>query len=535
MIMKRDTTDAITKAPSATMTSSSSLSSTAAYRDALWKEVDILRWLSEDMGIRQDVLEKYHVGSAVYKSQDEQAKEAKCVTFPRTGPDYGPATTDTDTPYQTVRIKACLPHDYGDLHAFDPVTPSAAEPGLFGYHVAPINASSVVLCHDEFDALAVYQSTGVPAMSLPESYYQLTPDVVSLLERFNQIYLWMPDDVHGQEASATFAQKLGLERCLLVATRSADPDGPTRPHDAMMAGRNLLDVLTRAKPLGHEQILDFNLLRDAVHRELANPDQLAGVQSIDFPQLNEILKGHRRGELSIWTGPTGIGKTTTLSQLSLDLCRHGGVSTLWGSFEIPLTRFTSRMMKQFADKDLSQHVHEFQTWADRFEQLPMYFLKYFGSTDVEELIGVLSHAHHVYDIQHIVIDNLQFMLSGQGAALEKWDIQDRVISALRSFATTKNVHISLVVHPRKDSRERLDLLSVFGSAKVTQEADNVIIVQDMGNGVRMIDVKKNRFDGTLGGVLCRFDKATLKLHPLNVEELVQNGYVKQQAVAAASL
>lgn len=39
--------------------------------------------------------------------------------------------------------------------------------------------------------------------------------------------------------------------------------------------------------------------------------------------LNKLLKGHRRGELTVFTGPTGSGKTTFISDYSLDLCMQG--------------------------------------------------------------------------------------------------------------------------------------------------------------------------------------------------------------------
>ena len=39
------------------------------------------------------------------------------------------------------------------------------------------------------------------------------------------------------------------------------------------------------------------------------------------------------GEFSLVTGATGSGKTTFLSQLSLDFLTQG-VPTLWGSFEV---------------------------------------------------------------------------------------------------------------------------------------------------------------------------------------------------------
>jgi twinkle protein len=48
-----------------------------------------------------------------------------------------------------------------------------------------------------------------------------------------------------------------------------------------------------------------------------------GLQCRSFPKLMSILKGIRRGEMTILTGPTGVGKTTFLSQLSLDAAQEG--------------------------------------------------------------------------------------------------------------------------------------------------------------------------------------------------------------------
>jgi len=42
-----------------------------------------------------------------------------------------------------------------------------------------------------------------------------------------------------------------------------------------------------------------------------------------FPGLTNTLKGHRPGEMTILTGPTGSGKTTLVSEMSLDLCQQG--------------------------------------------------------------------------------------------------------------------------------------------------------------------------------------------------------------------
>lgn len=66
--------------------------------------------------------------------------------------------------------------------------------------------------------------------------------------------------------------------------------------------------------------------------------------------------------------------------------------------------------------------------------------------------------------------------------------------------------MTLVVHPRKeDEGAKLGISSFYGSAKATQEADTVLILQSDGKR-KFLDVKKNRFDGTLGHVPLYFQR-----------------------------
>lgn len=48
--------------------------------------------------------------------------------------------------------------------------------GLFGFHVA-LNRNHVILTGSEADAMAVYQSTGVPAIALPRGITTLPQEV----------------------------------------------------------------------------------------------------------------------------------------------------------------------------------------------------------------------------------------------------------------------------------------------------------------------------------------------------------------------
>lgn len=95
------------------------------------------------------------------------------------------------------------------------------------------------------------------------------------------------------------------------------------PHLAMSLGQDLKAIVSSAQPIWHKSITTFSSLRQDVLSDLQNIDRVQGVKWKRYPTLNRILKGHRRGELTIITGPTGCGKTTFISEYSLDLALQG--------------------------------------------------------------------------------------------------------------------------------------------------------------------------------------------------------------------
>ena len=103
------------------------------------------------------------------------------------------------------------------------------------------------------------------------------------------------------------------------------------------------------------------------------------------------------------------------------------------------------------------------------------------------------------------------------------------MSMLRTLATEKNVHIGLVIHPKKvEDDNNLSVGSIFGTAKVTQEADSVMILQKTTTpNLRFLQVKKNRFDGEVGEVGMLFNPDNKRYIEITPEEklsmLLHNG------------
>lgn len=87
------------------------------------------------------------------------------------------------------------------------------------------------------------------------------------------------------------------------------------------------------------------------------------------------------------TGPTGCGKTTFISEYSLDLAMQN-VNTLWGSFEIRNARLAKTMLQQMAGCELDENLNQFDDWADKFEQLPIYFMTFHGQQSIKIVMEV---------------------------------------------------------------------------------------------------------------------------------------------------
>ncbi|XP_008104744.1 twinkle mtDNA helicase isoform X2 [Anolis carolinensis] len=191
-----------------------------------------------------------------------------------------------------------------------------------------------------------------------------------------------------------------------------------------------------------------------------------------------------------------------------------GVNTLWGSFEINNVRLAKIMLTQFAMGRLEEQLDKFDEWADRFEDLPLYFMTFHGHQNIKTVMDTMKHAVYMYDITHIIIDNLQFMMGQEQLTVDRLAVQDYIVGTFRKFATENSCHVTLVIHPRKEDEEReLQTASIFGSAKASQEADNVLILQDRklvtGPGKRYLQISKNRFDGDVGIFPLEFSKTSL--------------------------
>lgn len=86
-----------------------------------------------------------------------------------------------------------------------------------------------------------------------------------------------------------------------------------------------------------------------------------------------------------------------MSEYSLDLAMQG-VNTLWGSFEIRNARLAKTMLQQYAGMRLDDNLDKFESFANDFEKLPIYFMTFHGPQSIKVVMEVV--------IANLLIENL---------------------------------------------------------------------------------------------------------------------------------
>lgn len=80
-----------------------------------------------------------------------------------------------------------------------------------------------------------------------------------------------------------------------------------------------------------------------------------------------------------------------MSQISIDLSRKK-IPVLWGSFEIRNEILISNMLTQFSELNLKKHKQSFDMVADQFTELPLYYMSFHGSTNINQVLGTITYS-----------------------------------------------------------------------------------------------------------------------------------------------
>lgn len=179
----------------------------------------------------------------------------------------------------------------------------------------------------------------------------------------------------------------------------------------------------------------------------------------------------RPGEVSLWAGINGHGKSMMLSQVALDLASQDEKALVL-SFEMLPVRQMQRMCRQaYADDDPPiSFIQSLHKWTDN----RIWIYDHNGAIEWRKVIAVMRYAHEKYRINHFVVDSLMKCVKGE----DDYNGQKDFVNDLCSFAQGRQAHVHLVHHVRKGESEfkAPGKFDVRGASSITDQVDNVFII-----------------------------------------------------------
>jgi twinkle protein len=388
------------------------------------------------------------------------------------------------------------------------------EPTLFNRDIC--SGEGLAICEGEIDCMTLAQYD-IPAVSIPSGASDLTwiENEWEYLDKFQKIYLFMDGDTAGQQAVENLVKRLGTWRCYSVVLPYKDAN------ECLQKGveaKVILEAIADAKEFDPPMLLSAKEFQEDVLYLFEHPEKLYGIKT-PWDGLNNILKGWRECELTVWSGRNAAGKTSFLNEVIINLLKKDH-KVIMASLEMPPKRYLRWIIMNVCN-NLNPSRQEIISTFDWMKNL--YVVNTNDELSTDEIINIFDFAARKYGVKHFFVDSLmKIELKGIDDLKEQ---KKFCLDLLGKIAFPHHAHIHLVAHPRKGFRDndRPDKVDIAGTGDISNLAHNVIIVwrpdvelkksaqkdgKDYGDGV--LCVKKNREWGLEGFVNFDFNSDTKK-------------------------
>lgn len=206
----------------------------------------------------------------------------------------------------------------------------------------------------------------------------------------------------------------------------------------------------------------------------------------------------RPGEVTLWGGENGSGKSLVTGQVALSLCAQDEKVCI-ASFEMKPTKTMERMGRQWTKLPLIDSLtitddrhrakvvdlyEQFAGWTD--DKLWLYDQQ--GTVEWKQVCAVARYCAKELGITQFFLDNLAKTVAGE----DDFNGQKACMDELCSIARDNNIHIHVVHHVKKPAagNHKPTKYDVKGSGSITDQADNVILTWRNKDKERLRDAKK---------------------------------------------
>ena len=351
---------------------------------------------------------------------------------------------------------------------------AGCEPVLFGWQaVTNTNGRECTITEGEIDAMTAWDYRCPNPLSVPfgggkGAKQQWIESELERLAQFEVIYLALDMDAEGEAGAEEIASRLGRHRCRRVKLPHKDMNEcakagiPTEEIKRAFDAAGTLDPpeLTRAGAYLDEVISLF----------WPKQGEVVGY-GLPWEKTADKVR-FRPGELTLWTGATGSGKSQLLSHCLVAMGEQGARVCI-ASLEMMPAQLLKRAVKQAGNTDRAPepYIREIVGWLDEW----MWVFGQVGKAGVTRILEVFEYARCRYGCDVFVIDSLMRL----GVGSEDYEGQEKAVFAIVSWAVEKGVHVHLVAHARKENRQNghstvPDSEDVKGTSEIASNAANIL-------------------------------------------------------------
>lgn len=359
-------------------------------------------------------------------------------------------------------------------------------PCLFGWQAmteVDYASRSILLCEGHIDAMT-WRQWGIAALSVPNGSGNTWIEYEwENLEMFQTIYLSYDMDGKTKDSLQKAIARLGKHRCLVVNLPKKDAN------DCLREGfgpEYALEWLKNASAPPMKDFVQATELKQRVQNAFYPDPEMQGIETKLFKgKSKESSFFIRPGEVSLWTGIAGHGKSTFLKDVFMELV-HKNEKCMITSLEMRPEKIIKTMLKSAFGRELLA-PSEIDTAIDEVGP-QLFFYDKIGYANVQTLVETMEFAHCRHGVTQFMIDSLMRIDKLE----EDYPAQGQFLNRLSEFTKTYGVHVHLVTHPKKKEDDETPTGNdIKGSSLLRNNADNILVVS------RNFKKEKKRANGDL--------------------------------------
>lgn len=360
--------------------------------------------------------------------------------------------------------------------------------------------SRLIITEGEIDCLTVSQLLGnqEPVVSIPcgvQSAKKVFEANLKWLEGFNEVVVVFDNDDAGRKGAQEIEGILSPDKLRIAVLKQYKDPNEYYINDK---GNELLEALENAKKVTPENIINANTLLDDL---LEEPEEVTGYSLPWTVKADKMIRGVRKGEITMLTAGTGIGKSTMIRELGYHLVMDHGLKIGSMMLEENVLRTSKGYIGLYLNKPvhLSRKGISNDQYTEAFNntlgtgKFVMY--NHFGSLDNSAILKAIRYMAVTEKCDFILIDHISIAVSGIESNNER-KLIDILMTRLRQLCEELGVGLICICHLKRGDGKKsaeeggsISLEDLRGSQAIAQLSDTIIALER--NQQADSDIKKN--------------------------------------------